>query len=145
MLHGVAEIQNVVSLSHQKLAGAIKIGVIPTTAVHIIPLLMDAVKERIGDFVCDVLVLSNAEIVEKLNIKQLDIGIMYCEECPRAPASTMHELYKEKQVLAQRTIFHQAMKSFGRRPDGVGKHAFCHGLTENSGIVQAAWSSRRCR
>ncbi|EGG78903.1 transcriptional regulator LysR [Gluconacetobacter sp. SXCC-1] len=61
---------------------------------------MDAVKERIGDFVCDVLVLSNAEIIEKLNIKQLDIGIMYCEKCPRAPAFAMHELYKENQVLA---------------------------------------------
>ncbi|BAK82549.1 LysR family transcriptional regulator [Komagataeibacter medellinensis] len=99
ILHGVAEIQNVVSLSHQKLAGVIKIGVIPT-AVHIIPLLMDAVKEHIGDFICDVLVLANAEIIEKLNIKQLDIGIMYCDECPKASVFAMYELYKEKQVLA---------------------------------------------
>ncbi|GCE81984.1 hypothetical protein MSKU9_0125 [Komagataeibacter diospyri] len=58
-----------------------ELGVIPTS-VHIIPLLMDAVKEHIGDFVCDVLVLSNTEIVGKLNIKQLDIGITYCAECP---------------------------------------------------------------
>ena len=89
ILRGVSEIQNVVSLSHQKLAGTIKIGVVPI-AVHVIPLLMDLVKDHIGDFICDVLILSNAEIIEKLNIKQIDIGIMYCEECPKAPAFVMH-------------------------------------------------------
>ena len=99
ILRGVSEIQNVVSLSHEKLAGTIKIGVVPT-AVHVIPLLMDLVKDHVGDFICDVLVLSNAEILEKLNVKQMDIGIMYCEECPKAPAFVMHELYKERQVLA---------------------------------------------
>lgn len=99
ILHSVTEMQNEVLLTNQDLVGALKIGVIPT-AVHIVPALMEAVQEKIGDFSCDVSVLTNADIIERLTKKQLDIGIMYYEECPQAQAFIVRSLYEEEQVLA---------------------------------------------
>ncbi|MEZ7137661.1 LysR family transcriptional regulator [Komagataeibacter sp. SM21] len=99
ILRNVAEMRNEISLSKEDIAGAIKIGVIPT-AVHIVPVLMDAIKEKIGDFSCDVSVLPNAEIIGKLASKQLDIGIMYYDQCPQAQAFMVRALYTEQQVLA---------------------------------------------
>ncbi|MFP2873941.1 LysR family transcriptional regulator [Acetobacter tropicalis] len=49
ILHSVTEMRNEVSLTRQDLAGALKIGVIPT-AVHIVPVLIEAIQEKIGDF-----------------------------------------------------------------------------------------------
>ena len=99
ILHSVTEMRNEVSLTRQDLAGALKIGVIPT-AVHIVPVLIEAIQEKIGDFSCDVSVLVNADIIERLTKQQLDIGIMYYEECPQAQAFVVRSLYQEEQVLA---------------------------------------------
>ncbi|MCG4255797.1 LysR family transcriptional regulator [Acetobacter senegalensis] len=99
ILHSVTEMRNEVSLTRQDLAGALKIGVIPT-AVHIVPVLIEAIQEKIGYFSCDVSVLVNADIIERLTKQQLDIGIMYYEECPQAQAFVVRSLYQEEQVLA---------------------------------------------
>ncbi|MFP2873940.1 LysR family transcriptional regulator substrate-binding protein [Acetobacter tropicalis] len=42
----------------------------------------------------------NADIIERLTKQQLDIGIMYYEECPQAQAFVVRSLYQEEQVLA---------------------------------------------
>ncbi|PYD74879.1 LysR family transcriptional regulator [Novacetimonas pomaceti] len=99
ILRSVTEMRNEVSLSRQELIGTIRIGVIPT-AVHIVPVLLHAIKDRIGAFSADVSVFPNVEIIEKLVTKQLDIGIMYYDQCPQAQAFVVRSLYEEEQVLA---------------------------------------------
>ncbi|GAA4503792.1 LysR family transcriptional regulator [Gluconacetobacter tumulicola] len=104
ILRSVSEMRNEVSLSRQELVGSVKIGVIPT-AVHIVPILLEAIKEKIGDFSSDVAVLPNSDIIERLASKQLDIGIMYYDQCPQAQAFTVRALYAEEQVLAGTTAY----------------------------------------
>ena len=109
ILRGVSELRHEVSVTKQAIAGIVKIGVIPT-AVHIVPILLEAVQERCGDFASEVHVLPNGSIIEKLVSKDLDIGIMYYDQCPQAKAFQVRTLYAEQQVLA-------ASRSF-RLPEG---------------------------
>ncbi|GBQ22623.1 LysR family transcriptional regulator [Gluconacetobacter sacchari DSM 12717] len=104
ILRGVTEMRSEIALFRQELVGAVKIGVIPT-AVHIVPILLAAIKEKIGDFSGDVSVLPNADIIDRLASKQLDLGIMYYDQCPQAQAFTVRSLYAEEQVLAGTTAF----------------------------------------
>ncbi|WP_246285342.1 LysR family transcriptional regulator [Nguyenibacter vanlangensis] len=99
ILRGVSELRNEVSSSRQAIAGVVKIGVIPT-AVHIVPILLEEVRARCGDFASEVFVLPNIAIIEKLVSKELDIGIMYYDQCPQAKAFEVRALYAEQQVLA---------------------------------------------
>jgi DNA-binding transcriptional LysR family regulator len=105
ILRGVSELRNEVSVTRQAIAGIVKIGVIPT-AVHIVPPLLEAVQEQCGDFTSEVHVLPNVSIVEKLVSKELDIGIMYYDQCPQAKAFQVRTLYVEQQVLAASSAFH---------------------------------------
>ena len=104
ILRGVSELRNEVSVAKQAIAGIARIGVIPT-AVHIVPLLLDAVQARCGDFASEVHVLPNGAIIEKLASKELDIGIMYYDQCPQAKAFQVRTLYAEQQVLAASSVF----------------------------------------
>ncbi|MBB2202216.1 LysR family transcriptional regulator [Gluconacetobacter tumulisoli] len=104
ILRGISELRNEVSVTRQAIAGIVKIGVIPT-AVHIVPLLLEAVQERCGDFASEVHVLPNVAIIEKLVSKEIDIGIMYYDQCPQAKSFEVHTLYAEQQVLAASGAF----------------------------------------
>ncbi|WP_029605876.1 LysR family transcriptional regulator [Kozakia baliensis] len=99
ILRNVEELRNDASLSKQELAGVVKIGVIPT-AVHIVPLLLEAIEQDLGEFASEVSVLPNTQIIEHLASKQLDIGIMYYDQCPQARTFMVRNLYAEEQVLA---------------------------------------------
>ncbi|EHH69622.1 LysR family transcriptional regulator [Gluconobacter morbifer] len=104
ILRGISELRNEVSVTKKAIAGIVKIGVIPT-AVHIVPLLLEAVQGRCGDFASEVYVLPNVSIIEKLVSRELDIGIMYYDQCPQAKAFQVRALYAEQQVLAAASVF----------------------------------------
>lgn len=104
ILRGVNELRNEVSVTKQAIAGVVRIGVIPT-AVHIVPLMLEAVDERCGDFASEVHVLPNGTITEKLVSKELDIDIMYYDKCPQSKAFQVRTLYAEQQVLAASCAF----------------------------------------
>ncbi|MBV1838269.1 LysR family transcriptional regulator [Acetobacter estunensis] len=104
ILKGISELRNEVAVTRQAIAGHVKIGVIPT-AVHIVPLLLEAVQARCGDFASEVNVLPNRTLIDKLVSKELDIGIMYYDQCPQAKAFEVRTLYTEQQVLAASHTF----------------------------------------
>lgn len=104
ILRSVSELRNDVAVSRQSIAGLVKIGVIPT-AVHVVPLLLDEIMDQCGDFASEVSVLPNVQIVEKLASRELDIGIMYYDQCPQARTFEVCSLYTEQQVLAASDTF----------------------------------------
>jgi len=104
ILRGVSELRNEASMTKQAIVGMVKIGVIPTS-VNIVPFLLEAVQERCGDFVSEVCILPNVSIIEKLVCKEIDIGIMYYDQCPQANAFEVRSLYEEHQVLVTSDVF----------------------------------------
>ncbi|GBR05213.1 hypothetical protein AOE01nite_27210 [Acetobacter oeni] len=100
ILRGVTELRNEVSVAKKESAGIIKIGVIPT-AVHIVPAVIEAVEKRCGDCGSEVFVLPNLSIIEKLISRELDIGVMYYDQCPQAKAFEVRTLYAEQHQLGE--------------------------------------------
>lgn len=104
ILRSVTELRSEVTMSRQAIAGVIRIGVIPT-ACHVAPILLEEISKKCGDFASKVSVSPNISIIEMLANKELDIGIMYYDQCPQSKTFEVRTLYAEQQVLAATDAF----------------------------------------
>lgn len=114
MLKGRDRIKELISDTRNDLSGSIKLGIIPTIASYLVPLFIPKMVEKYPDLQIHVEELMTHEVIEKMNLGQIDLGIVstpvHEEGITEVPlyfepfvlyVSEKHELFKEKQISSR--------------------------------------------
>lgn len=76
ILKGATRISEMISNSRDDISGEVRIGIIPTIASYLVPLFIPKLVDKYPNLHINVEELMTHEVVEKMNLGQIDIGIV---------------------------------------------------------------------